>query len=109
MKLNRIIYNAEQSLRYFYTNTFTIENFKFLDLALDVPAVEKDEFSLTEKLSSNTELYENAYKFTLKIAFGETDRDLEIARKRYTYIYYATKAMHALVLYLSYKLFFHYF
>lgn len=104
MKLNRMIYNAEISLRYFYTRNFIIDNYKFMDLTLAVPLSERDDFSLTERLFSNSELYFNGYKNLLKIAFGETESGLMFARKRYSYIYWATKAIHAVIIFAVYKL-----
>lgn len=104
MKLNRIIYNAEISLKYFYTKNFHIENFKFLDLTLAVPQAEMDDFSLTERLYSNSDLYYNAYKNVLKIAFGETESDLKFAKKRYIYIYWFTKAFHFVLFFIALKM-----
>lgn len=108
MKLNRLIYNAEISLRYFYSKSFTIDNFKFLDLNLSIPPIEKDDFSLTEKMFSNKDLYSNTYKLILKIAFGESENDLKFAKLRYLIVYYVTKTFHAFIIFFVWKILYKY-
>lgn len=106
MKLHRTIYNVEIALAYFYSHIFHIKNYNFVNLSLSVPQHEKDEFKLTELPLSNVDYYTQGYKLLLKLVLGETDRDAEIARKRYPYIYVVTKTVHAIFIFGVLKLFY---
>jgi alcohol-forming fatty acyl-CoA reductase len=104
MKIQRIKVNAENALQYFYQHNFRFNHFNFIDLNLDIPAHEKDEFSINDKyVMNNRTFYVNALRTCKKVLLKETEQDEEIARKRYPYIYVITRTIHLLFLYTCYK------
>lgn len=105
LKIQRICYITDQSLRYFYQHIFRFDHFNFIDLNLDIPAQEKDEFSVNKNvLLNNEDFYNSVFRMCKKILLGESEKDEEKARRRYPYIYAATRTVHALFFYFSYKL-----
>lgn len=90
---------------YFNNRNFTFDNFNFVDLQLSIPHHEIDEFSLSEKVFANKDYYFDSYKVLLKVIFGETDKDAEVARTRYRYIYVIIRCIHVAVIVAALKLF----
>lgn len=76
-----------------------------MDLQLSIPHHEIEEFSLREKVFCNKDYYFESYKVLLKIIFGETDKDAEVARTRYRYVYVVTRCIHVAVIVAALKLF----
>lgn len=105
LKTHRLIFNSEKSLGYFDTHNFTFDNFNFVDLQLSIPHNEIDEFSLSEKVFCNRDYYFESYKLLLKVIFGETDKDAEVAMTRYRYVYVVTRCIHVAVILAALKLF----
>lgn len=110
LKIHRIIFNAEKSLKYFGLKTYTIENFKFVDLALAIPFHEVEDFFLNETYFDNVELYSRAYVMALAEIFKEKQEDLPKAKRRhfwvilvtttarYLFIFAALRMIYAIVL-----------
>jgi alcohol-forming fatty acyl-CoA reductase len=104
-KVQRILFNAERSLRYFYTHDFKFDHFNFIDLNLDIPKQEKDEFSINERyVSDDYSYYRNTILACRKVLLQETDEDMELARRRYPYISAITRLIHVFYLFLFYKI-----
>lgn len=105
MKVQRILMNAENSLSHFFKHNFKFDNFNFIDLNLDIPAVEKDEFSVNNKYVDNyRSFYINAIKTSRKVLLGESDMDEMIARRRYPYMYIITRLINLIFIFICYKL-----
>lgn len=105
MKIQRIIYNTDQSLKYFYQHIFKFDHFNFIDLNRDIPEQEKDEFSINEKfVMNNQDYYFLAFKMCKIILLGESEKDNEKARRRFPYIFIVTRTINALFFYAAYKL-----
>jgi hypothetical protein len=104
MKVQRILFNAERSLRYFYKHDFKFDNFNFIDLNLDIPKQEKDEFSINERYVSNDYTYYTTTILTCrKVLLRETDQDIELARRRYPYMFAITRLIHVCYIFLLFK------
>jgi hypothetical protein len=97
MKTMRTIYNADTSLEHFCSHNFKFSNINFIDLNRMIAPQEMDEFGINERISSNLKLYYEGFSMSLKILFGETEQDAEVARKRYPRIYFAMKSIHILL------------
>ena len=105
MKLQRILMNAENSVGYFFKHNFRFDNFNFIDLNLDIPTQEKDEFSVANKYIDNyRSFYINAIKTSRKVLLGESDSDEIIAKRRYPYIYTITRLINLIFIFICYKL-----
>lgn len=103
MKIHRDIYNAQISLKHFYTRSFKFDNFKFLDLNLDIPKHEKEEFGIM-RLLTYKEYFFKGTLMCLKIIFHETDEHKKIARRRYPYIYVVIRLIHLAFIYSVWKI-----
>lgn len=106
MKIHRLIYNSQISLKHFYTRSFKFDNFNFFDLNLGIPEHEMEEFGIVQKLISNKDYYFNGFKMARKVILNETEREEAIARQRYPYVYLITKLIHVIAVYLAFKLFY---
>jgi alcohol-forming fatty acyl-CoA reductase len=105
MKIQRILFNAERSLRYFYTHDFKFEYFNFIDLNLDIPKQEKDEFGINDRfVGSDYSYYTKTILACRKVLLRETDEDIELAKRRYPYIVAITRLIHVFYLFLFYKI-----
>lgn len=105
LKIQRILSNAEKSLHYFYSHNFKFVNHNFIDLNIGIPAHERDEFSVNEKfIGSNKEYYFNAFVTCRKVLLHENEKDAEIAKRRYPYIYVFNRAINVLFFYICFKL-----
>lgn len=105
LNIQRIIFGSHVSLKYFYSRSFNFTNFKFLDLNLDLTQHECEEFGIIEKSSSKLEYYENGIKMANRFFLKETDEDEKKAKRRYPYVYFVTRLIHVVVIYLVVKLF----
>lgn len=84
MKIQRIIFNSEHSLRHFTAKGFKFINFKFLDLHKEIPDHEKEEFFVHEKLNSqNLRIFNDTYEVFMEANFNQKKSDAERAKKRY--------------------------
>lgn len=102
LKIHRIIYNADVSLRYFSTRIFKIVNHNFNDLHLTIPPHEKQDFFINETVFSNSELYHLTYLITLQEVFKESPDDLPKARRRFFYVKLITNILHSLTLFIAF-------
>lgn len=103
MKIQRIIYNSETSLKYFTTNVFTILNYNFVDLKLAVPEHEKKDFYMNEEIFTNMDLYSRVYVVGLQEIMKELPADFPKAQQRYFYVFWASKFVHATFFYLAFR------
>ena len=99
MKVQRLIHNAEKSLKYFTDHVFKFDNYNFIDLKMAIPPSEKEDFSLDESGKSYAELMAMSFHVSLKAVFKFTDKDFEKGKKRAFYIYAVTRMIHATVLF----------
>lgn len=104
MKIQRLIYNSETSLKYFTTNVFTILNYNFVDLNLAVPAHEKKVFYMNETLSANMDLYCRTYVVGLHEIMHESPMALPAAKQRYLYVFWISKTVHAIIFYAAFQM-----
>jgi hypothetical protein len=98
LKIQRIIFNAENSLKHFLSNCFTIINLKFIDLNIVIPAHEKKDFFINETQFSNLELYKEAYQIGLQEIFKERAEDLPKARQRFFFVKLIVRTMQSIIL-----------
>ena len=63
-----------------------------------------EEFGIIQKLISNKDYYFNAFKMARKVILNETEREEAIARQRYPYVYFITKLIHAIGVFIAFKL-----
>lgn len=106
MKVQRLIYNAQVSMKHFYVNNFKFDNFNFIDLNLSIPKHEKEDFEIVEKVFSNATLFDRVYAITLKVIFGETREDEIKAKSRKPYVYLITRSINLIVIFSALKLFY---
>lgn len=104
MKIQRIVYNTEESLKYFKNNSFKFDNFNFVDLQKSIPEHEKDEFFISERIFNITVMADEAFKIGRKVLLHETDESDVIARKRLPYIFGFAHFIHVLFIYGTLKL-----
>lgn len=103
MKLQRILYNAEAALTYFQVRTFTIENFKFVDLQRELIGSDKENFFIEEKVLGHYEYIRDGYMVGVRVLLKETLKDTEIARKRYPYLKFIGATIKLLTFYITLK------
>lgn len=106
MKVQRAMNLATKSLEHFYTRVFKFDNYNFVDLTKSIPAHERDEFSVAEKVSANEELYIASFKLSRTLLFNDTPKSVEIARKRFPYIYVFVRTFHMIVFLTTLKIFY---
>lgn len=92
MKIQRILFNAEQALGHFSTRTFDIVNHKFLNLNRLVSKNEENEFSIREKTSNNKLLMEQIYLVALREILKESPEDLPAARIKFKFVVIYSRA-----------------
>lgn len=103
LKLQRILFNAEESLAYFKARTFTIENFKFIDLQRELIGSDKDHFFIEERVISHYDYIRDGYITGIRVLLKETPEDTEIARQRYPYYKFIAMTIKLFTSYIALK------
>lgn len=83
MKLQRILRNAQVSLRYFMNNTWNINNQHFLSLNNILLESDQSEFELREQITDVTEYLKVSMLGARRYLLNWPDEDLEKAKKQY--------------------------
>lgn len=91
---------AEAALKYFASKTFTIDNYKFIDLSLLVPESEQADFSMKLADISNFECCRMIYLNGLIEILKESPADLPKARKRFARIIWITRIYRTVLLFI---------
>lgn len=100
LKIQRIIFMSEAALKYFAMRTFTIDNYKFIDLSLLIPDNEQADFSMKLSDFSNFECCRMIYLNGLIEIFKESPEDFPKARKRYARILWITRIYRTVLLFI---------
>lgn len=103
MKIQRILFNAEQALAHFSTRSFHIVNHNFLNLNRLVPKNEENEFSIREKTFNNKLLMEQIYLVALQEILKETPKDLPAARRKFVFVVLYSRAYQLVVAFFAIK------
>lgn len=101
LKIQRVIFNAETSLKFFTSNHFDFSNSNFIDLDLAIPTREKKEFSTVQSAVGNLELCRATYIVALQEIFKESVDDLPKARRRYFYVVLITRTLHTIMFFIG--------